>query len=83
MVVVLSALVLGLLIVSGKSTFDTATCDLKHFATQIVLLDRTLRALAGTWPSDYEPEVVDDPRAEQLIYQLQNAILALAPETFR
>jgi hypothetical protein len=102
MVVVLSALVLGLLIASVKGTFDTATRDLKHFATQIVLLDRTLRAygpeagsartliqqymeraLAGTWPRDNEPEVVDDPRAEQLIYQLQDAILALAPDTSR
>jgi hypothetical protein len=39
------------------------------------------RALAGTWPTDNNPEVVEDPRAEQLIYQLQDAILALAPET--
>jgi hypothetical protein len=102
MVVVLSALVLGLLIASVKSTFDTAARDLKHFATQIVLLDRTLRAygpatdparaliqqyveraLAGTWPSDNEPEVMDDPQAEQLIYRLQDAILALVPETSR
>ena len=100
MVVVLSALVLGLLIASVKNHFDTTTRDLKHFATQIVLLDRTLhaygpqggsartliqqyveRALAGTWPSDNEPEVVEDPGAEQLIYQLQDAILILAPET--
>jgi hypothetical protein len=44
MVVVLSALVLGLLIASAKNTFDTATRDLKRFSTQIVLLDRTLRA---------------------------------------
>src|SRR6516225_10099916 len=44
MVVVLSALVLGLLIASVKNSFDTAARDLKHFATQIVLLDRTLRA---------------------------------------
>jgi len=102
MIVVLSALLLGLLIASVKSTFDTAGRDLKHFATQIVVLDRTLRAygpqadparslvrqyteraLAGTWPKDNEPEVVDDPRAEQLLYQLQDAILALAPETAR
>src|SRR5215469_9708764 len=100
MVVILSALLLGLLITSVKGTFDAAARDLKHFATQIVLLDRTLRAyglegdsaralipryveqaLAGTWPSDKEPEVVDDPRAEQLLYQLQDAVLALAPET--
>ena len=41
------------------------------------------RALAGTWPSDNEPQLVDDPQAEQLIYQLQDAILGLAPETSR
>jgi hypothetical protein len=100
MVVILTALLLGLLIASVKGTFDTAGRDLKHFATQIVLLDRTLRAygsqgdsarthirqyveqaLAGTWPNDNEPAVVDDPRAEQLIYQLQNAVLSLAPES--
>ena len=100
MVVILTALLLGLLIASVKGTFDTAGRDLKHFATQIVLLDRSLRAygslgdsartlirqyaeqaLAGTWPSDNESEVVDDPRAEQLIYQLQNAVLSLAPES--
>ena len=102
MVVVLSALVLGLLIASVKNTFDTATRDLKHFSTQTVLLDRTLRAyelqaasarmllehyveqaLAGTWPTNNRPEVVDDPRAEELIYRLQDAILALAPESSR
>jgi hypothetical protein len=44
MVVVLSALVLGLLIASAKNTFDTAARDLKRFSTQVVLLDRTLRA---------------------------------------
>jgi hypothetical protein len=100
MVVILTALLLGLLIASVKGTFDTAGRDLKHFATQIVLLDRSLRAygslgdpartlirqyaeqaLAGTWPSDNKPEVADDPRAEQLIYQLQNAVLSLAPES--
>lgn len=102
MVVILSALVLGLLIASVRGTFDTATRDLKHFSTQIVLLDRTLRAyglqagsartliqeyveraLAGTWPSDSKQEAVDDPRAERLLYQLQDAILALTPETSR
>jgi hypothetical protein len=100
MIVILTALLLGLLIASVKGTFDTAGRDLKHFSTQIVLLDRTLRAygsqgdsartlirqyveqaLAGTWPSDNAPEVRDDPRAEQLIYQLQNAVLSLAPES--
>jgi hypothetical protein len=99
MVVVLSALVLGLLIASAKTTFDTATRDLKRFSTQIVLLDRTLRAygpeaaparslvehyvelaLAGTWPTDQKPAVVEDPEAEQLLYQLQGAILGFMPE---
>jgi hypothetical protein len=102
MVVVLTALVLGLLIASVKNSFDTAERDLKRFSTQIVLLDRTLRAygsqtdparklvqqyigraIAGTWPADNEPQVVEDPRAEQLIYQLQDAILALTPENSR
>lgn len=44
LVVVLSALVISLLISSVKSSFDTATRDLKRFSTQIILLDRTLRA---------------------------------------
>ena len=44
MIVILTALLLGLLIASVKGTFDTAGRDLKHFSTQIVLLDRTLRA---------------------------------------
>ena len=48
-VVVLSALVLGLLIASAKANFDTAGRDLKRFSTEVVLLDRTLRA--------YGPEV--------------------------
>ena len=41
------------------------------------------RALAGTWPTGNNPEVVDDPRAEELMYRLQNAILALTPENSR
>lgn len=44
LVVVLSALVISLLTSSVKSSFDTATRDLKRFSTQIILLDRTLRA---------------------------------------
>ncbi|HSU04158.1 MAG TPA: hypothetical protein VLI93_01175 [Acetobacteraceae bacterium] len=102
LVVVLSALVLGLLIASVKNSFDTATRDLKRFSTQLVLLDRTLRAygpqatparnfieryveqaLAATWPTDDRPVVVEDPAAEQLIDQAQDAILALTPESSR
>src|SRR3954464_9868945 len=43
-IVVLSALVLGLLIASAKTNFDTAGRDLRRFSTEAVLLDRTLRA---------------------------------------
>ena len=99
LVVVVSALVLGLLIASVKNTFDTAARDLKRFSTEAVLLDRTLRAygpaavpartlleryieqaLAGTWPRNGRAEIVDDPRAEQLIYQVQDTILGLLPD---
>src|SRR5215831_216214 len=40
----LAALVLGLLVSSAKSSFDSKNGDLKHTAAQIILLDRTLAA---------------------------------------
>ena len=101
-IVVLSALVLGLLIASAKNNFDTAGRDLKRFSTEAVLLDRTLRAygpegasarntlqryieraLAGTWPTGKRAEVVADPEAERMIYELQDSILALTPQNSR
>ena len=51
LVVVLSALVIGLLTSSVKGSFDGATRDLKRFSTEIILLDRTLRA----YGADAEP----------------------------
>ena len=102
MVVVLSAFVLGLLIASVKTTFDAAARDLERFSTEIVLLDRSLRAygpqalptrnllehyveraLTDTWPTDHRPEMVEDPQAEQLLYEIQDAILGLPSDTIR
>jgi len=40
MVATLSALVIGLLVASAKSSFDTKDAELKRFAANLVLLDR-------------------------------------------
>src|SRR5262245_16880763 len=42
MVATLAALVLGLLVASAKSSFDTKDAELKRFAANIILLDRQL-----------------------------------------
>jgi len=42
MVATLSALVIGLLVASAKSSFDTKDAELKRFASNIILLDRQL-----------------------------------------
>ena len=47
----MAALVVGLLIASAKSSFDTKDNEIKHIATQVVLLDRTM--------AEYGPEVQD------------------------
>jgi hypothetical protein len=47
----LSALVLGLLIASAKSTFDTTSSELKQTGSKIILLDRTM---AGYGPETRE-----------------------------
>src|SRR5215472_1667066 len=41
-VATLSALVLGLLIASARSSFDTRDAELRQFAANIILLDRQL-----------------------------------------
>lgn len=43
-----AALVLGLLISSVKTSFDQVTHDVQGFATELILLDRTLRAYDGS-----------------------------------
>ena len=43
MIIAMSTLVLGLLTASVKGAFDSVNADVKLFATEIVMLDRTLR----------------------------------------
>src|SRR5437867_11424988 len=43
LIATLAALVLGLLIASAKSSFDTKSAEVKDSAAKIILLDRTLR----------------------------------------
>jgi Protein of unknown function (DUF4239) len=43
LIAMLSALVLGLLVASAKSSFDTKSEEIKESAAQIILLDRNLR----------------------------------------
>jgi hypothetical protein len=42
MVATLAALVIGLLVASAKSSFDTKDAELRHFAANLILLDRQL-----------------------------------------
>lgn len=43
--VVMTSLVLGLMLNSAKNTFETNNRDIRTLATEIILLDRTMRAL--------------------------------------
>jgi uncharacterized membrane protein len=43
--VVMTSLVLGLMMNSAKNTFDTNNRDIRTLATELILLDRTMRAL--------------------------------------
>lgn len=43
--VVMTSLVLGLMLNSAKTTFETNNRDIRTLATELILLDRTLRAL--------------------------------------
>jgi len=43
--VVMTSLVLGLMLNSAKNTFETNSRDIRTLATEIILLDRTMRAL--------------------------------------
>jgi hypothetical protein len=42
MIATLAALVIGLLVASAKSSFDTKDAELRHFAANLILLDRQL-----------------------------------------
>ena len=55
MIATLAALVVGLLIASAKSSFDTKNSELTRAATRYILLDRTL--------AQYGPETREVPRS--------------------
>jgi hypothetical protein len=62
--VVMTALVLGLMLNSAKNTFETNSRDLRTLATELILLDRTMRGLG--------PEAEDARR--HLVEYLQTAL---------
>jgi len=62
--VVMTALVLGLMLNSAKNTFETNNRDIRTLATELVLLDRAMRALG--------PEAEDARR--QLVEYLQTSL---------
>ena len=43
--IVMTSLVLGLMLNSAKNTFETNSRDIRTLATELILLDRTMRAL--------------------------------------
>jgi hypothetical protein len=70
MIATLSALVLGLLVSSAKSTFDTVGSEITQGAAKIILLDRTL--------ANYGPATKD--AREQLRRSTAAGIMAFWPE---
>jgi hypothetical protein len=71
MIATLSALVLGLLVSSAKSTFDTMNAEITQGAAKIIYLDRLL--------ADYGPETGD--AREMLHRNVASGIQAIWPET--
>jgi len=69
MMATLVALILGLLVSSAKTTFDTATAEVTQSGAQIVALDRTLR--------NYGPEA--QPLRELLRSNLAGSIVRVWP----
>lgn len=95
--VVTTSLVLGLLLNSSKNTFESIDRSVHAFATDLILLDRSLRqygpeaaqvrvrlaayvrqAVSGTWPAQ-GPPVLDDRAAEQLLDEVESALVAIRP----
>jgi len=67
--VVMTSLVLGLMLNSAKNTFETNNRDIRTLATELILLDRTMRALG--------PEAEDARR--HLIEYVQISLKAANP----
>jgi hypothetical protein len=95
-VATLSALVLGLLIASSKSSFNTKDAEIKQFSANIILLDRQLvhygpeaqgiRDLLRRYTSYkidaiWGPSTAADPNGWALLEDVQDGIRKLAPET--
>lgn len=66
MIATMSALVLGLLLASAKSAFDAKDGEIKHFSTDLILLDRNLER--------YGPEVKEarDLLRRYTVYQIDS-----------
>lgn len=88
--VVAASLTLGLMLNSAKTSLDTNNRNVHAYATELILLDRTMRSLgpAGDEPRrllvDYlrtallDPYVVsDDPRAEAALEQVGESLRAI------
>lgn len=94
--VVLASLVLGLMISSARGTFDNVDKAVHAYATELILLDRTMRhygpetAGARKYLQDYTQQAArrmaqSDPvlgsrTAEALLNDIGNGLRALAPE---
>ena len=78
--VVMASLVFGLMINSAKNTFEGIDNDVHSFATNLILLDRTLRTfgLAGNDARQYliayvEGAIADPERVNDALHQARNA----------
>lgn len=89
--VVMTSLVLGLMVNSAKNTLETANRNVHALATDLILLDRTMRELgpqAGearrhlveyVQTSIYEDAVLEDPEAEALLNAVGTSLRAMKP----
>jgi hypothetical protein len=88
--VVMTALVLGLMLNSAKNTFETNSHDIRTLATDLILLDRTMRGL-GPEAEDARRNLVEylqaalkganileeDPRAEAFLEAAGTSLRAI------
>ncbi len=93
--VVMTSLVLGLMINSARNTLEFIDRNMHAYATELILLDRTLRHY-GPEASDVrqhlialvqrinthtaEPTVTDNAASEELLYQIGDGLSALGPQ---
>lgn len=88
--VVIASLVLGLMLTSAKNTFQSVDDDLHAYATDLILLDKTIRALGPVGEESHQgliayleralaanPGVAADRQAEILLEELGNKLRAI------